>query len=169
MPLTRTQKETQVAELTDAFSKSGSSVFINFHGLTVEEVSELRSALTESGVTYKVIKKTLSKIALENAGIRGERPELEGEMAIAYLSAQAGGEDYLEPARSIYQFQKKFEDRVSIMGGIFDGEFQSREEMLEIAQIPPRETLQGMFVNVINSPIQGLVGTLNQIAETKQA
>lgn len=162
MPLSRSQKEAQVEELTKAFSNSGSTVFVNYHGLTVDDVSELRETLNENGVRYKVVKKTLSKIALDNSGITGERPELEGELAIAY------GNDYLEPARVIYQFQKKFEDRVSILGGIFDGEYRDKAAMIEIAQIPSRETLQGMFVNVINSPIQGFVGVLNQIAEQKE-
>jgi len=162
MPLTRTQKEKQVADLTEVFANSASSVFVNYHGLTVDDVSELRATLRENGVKYHVIKKSLSKIALEKAGISGDRPDLDGELSIAY------GDDFLEPARSIYQFQKKFEDRVSILGGIFDGEYYSKEGMMEIAQIPPQETLRGMFVNVINSPIQGFVGALNQIAEKKE-
>jgi len=137
-------------------------VFVNYHGLTVDEASELRETLRANGVNYKVVKKTLSKIALEKAGISGERPDLTGELAIAY------GDDNLEPARSIYQFQKKFEDRVSILGGIFEGEYRGQDTMLEIAQIPSRETLYGMFVNVINSPVQGFVGVLNQIAEQKE-
>ena len=163
MPLSRSQKEEEVAALKEAIQNAGAVTFVNYHGLTVDEAQQMRGQLRESGVSYKVVKKTLTKIALDEAGIEGERPDLEGELAIAY------GDDHLEPARSIYQFQKKFDDRVSILGGIFDGAYKDQQAMLEIAQIPSRETLQGMFVNVINSPIQGFVAALNQIAEQKQA
>ncbi len=54
-----------------------------------------------------------------------------------------------------------------ILGGVFDGVYKSKEEMTEIASIPSLQTLRGMFVNVINSPIQGLAVSLNQIAEKK--
>jgi len=163
MPLTRAQKEQEVANLQQAVENAGAVSFVTFHGLTVDEVQQMRGTLRENGVDYKVVKKTLAKIALDNAGIGGEQPPLDGELAIAY------GEDTLEPARSIYQFQKQFEDRVAIIGGIFEGEYRSRDEMIEIASIPPVETLRGKFVNVINSPIQGFVGVLDQIAKTQEA
>lgn len=162
MPLSRTQKEQEVANLQQAIENAGAVTFVNYHGLNVDDVQQMRSTLRESGVSYKVVKKTLVKIALDNAAVGGEQPELTGELAIAY------GEDNLEPARGIYQFQKQFEDRVSILGGIFEGEYRSREEMVEIASIPPVETLRGKFVNVINSPIQGFVGVLDQIAKQQE-
>jgi len=163
MPLTRSQKEEEVANLKEAIENAGAVTFVNFHGLTVDEVQQMRATLRDNDVTYKVVKKTLAKIALDQAGVNREQPELEGELAIAY------GEDSLEPARSIYQFQKQFEDRVSILGGIFEGEYRSRDEMLEIASIPPLEVLRGTFVNVINSPVQRFVGVLDQVAKAQEA
>ncbi|MEX2563763.1 MAG: 50S ribosomal protein L10 [Candidatus Paceibacterota bacterium] len=163
MPLTRTQKEKEVESLAGAVKSSASTVFVNFHGLTVDQASELRSALRENDVSYKVVKKSLTNIALDNSKIAGKKPVLEGELAIAY------SDDYLEPARGVYEFQKKFEGHLSIIGGIYDGEYQSQAQMLDIALIPPKDVLRGMFVNIINSPIQGFVGALGQIAEQKEA
>lgn len=163
MPLSRKEKEEEVERLKSAIESSGAVTFVNFHGLTVDEVQQMRAQMRENGVSYKVVKKTLTKIALEDAGVSGEQPALDRELAIAY------GEDNLEPARSVYQFQKQFEDRVSIIGGIFEGEYRSKDEMMEIASIPPIETLRGKFVNVINSPIQRFVGTLDQIAKAQEA
>lgn len=163
MPLTRTEKEKEVENLTEAVKNAASTVFVNFHGLTVDQASELRGELRKNNVSYKVVKKSLANIALDNSGVSGEKPALDGELAIAY------SDDYLDPARGIYEFEKKFEGNVSILGGIYDGEYQTQAQMLEIALIPPLDTLRGMFVNIINSPIQGFVGALNQIAEQKQA
>ena len=58
-------------------------------------------------------------------------------------------------------------DQVTIIGGVFEDKYMSKDEMVAIASIPPLQTLYGMFVNVINSPIQGLVVALNKIGEKK--
>ena len=75
----------------------------------------------------------------------------------------------IAPAREVFAFQKKYKDNLSIVGGIFDGKYMSKEEMMAIALIPSRETLYAQFVNVINSPIQGLVMALDAIAKKKTA
>jgi large subunit ribosomal protein L10 len=67
----------------------------------------------------------------------------------------------------VYKFQKDNADRWSIVGGIFEGKFMDKASMTEIATIPGEHQLRGMFVNVINSPIQGFVIALNAIAEKK--
>jgi len=63
---------------------------------------------------------------------------------------------------------KELKDNLSIVGGIFDGSYAEREMMVSIASIPPLQTLYGQVVNLINSPLQGLVLALNAIAEKKQ-
>jgi len=127
----------------------------------VRDTSNLRKKLRDASVSYFVAKKTLTKRALSEEKIEGEIPELEGELAIAY------GEDLIAPAREVYEFQKSHKDHVSILGGIFEKSYKNKEEMLEIASIPAPQVLRGMFVNVINSPIQGLAVALNAIAEKR--
>jgi len=75
----------------------------------------------------------------------------------------------LSPARGVFEFQKKHKDQVSIIGGVFEGKYMNQSEMTEIATIPPRQVLLGQFVNLINSPIQGLVIALDGIADKKEA
>ena len=88
-------------------------------------------------------------------------PELTGEIAVAY------GKDAILPAKEIYDFHKKNPGIVNIVGGIFEGKLANADFMLQIAKIPDRQTLYGMFVNVINSPIQGLVIAMDAIAKQK--
>ncbi len=164
MAKTKQQKKEIVERLTDAFKNSASSVFVHFTGLSVGEETEMRSGLREEGVSYFVAKKKLMKLAWEGAGPEGDAPELEGEIALAY-----GADDPTGPARNIHTFVKKFKDKLAIVGGIYEGAFKSAEGMNEIATIPPVDTLRGMFVNVINSPIQGLAVALNAVAEKKSA
>jgi large subunit ribosomal protein L10 len=158
------EKKTEILEkLKGIVDKSKSMVFVNFHGLSVGDTTTMRSKLREEGVGYFVSKKTLTKIALDGSKATGDVPSLDGELAIAYSS-----EDETLPAREIYEIGKKFKDGLQILGGIFDGVFKNKEEMMEIAQIPSHQVLKGMFVNVINSPIQGLVVALNEVAKKKE-
>ncbi len=161
MALTKEKKAEVLKKISDAVKSSQSMVFVNFHGLTVSKATKMRQALRTANVGYTVAKKTLARKALTDGGITGEVPELPGEMAFAYA------DDLTAPAREVYKFQKEFKDSLSIVGGVFSGRFMNKTEMMEIALIPPTETLRGMFVNVINSPIQGLVIALNAIAGTK--
>jgi large subunit ribosomal protein L10 len=161
MAITRQKKEEIVASVKGILNASKSVVFVNFHKLPVSETTTIRKELRSKDLNLTVAKKTLTKIALTEAAYAGEMPSLDGELALVY------GADLLAPAREIYDFQKKFAGQVSILGGIFDGLYKSKEEMETIALIPSQKTLYAQFVNVINSPIQGFVVALNAIAEKK--
>lgn len=161
MALTRTQKEQVVNKLKNAIESMQSMVFVNFHGLSVTLATKMRSALRDQGVTYIVAKKTLLLRALKEMDTKGEIPVLNGEIAVAY------GDDPVIPANSIAGFIKEHKDSLSILGGIYEGRFVDRAFMEEIGSIPPLSVLKGMFLNVIHSPVQGLVIALNQIVEKK--
>jgi large subunit ribosomal protein L10 len=161
MAITKEQKKEIVAKLKDALSEAKSLVFVNFHGLKVSGISEMRRALRGAGVSYFVAKKSLISRALEDAKIPGEKPELPGEVAIAW------SDDLVAPARETYVFQKKSPDNLKILGGIFEGSFMSQEKMMDIATIPALPVLHGKFVNIINSPIQRFVIALSETAKTK--
>lgn len=163
MARTKAQKKEIIEKLDSIMNGAKSLVFVSFHSLKVADATEMRRALTKEGVGYFVAKKSLSTIALDSKKYSGSMPELVGEFGLAY------GTDLIAPARGIYEFQKKFKDQVSIVGGVFENKYMSKEEMTAIAAIPPLKTLYGMFVNVVNSPIQGLVMALDQIAKKKTA
>jgi large subunit ribosomal protein L10 len=162
MAITKDKKR-QILDTLSGISAKSSVVFVNFHGLPVDETSAMRAKLREQDVSYYVAKKTLAKKAFVESGIEGEMPVLEGELAIAYSDEPTAA------AREIYSFQKEYDGAVRIMGGVFDQRFLSESEMTEIAQIPGIDTLRGMFVNVINAPIQGLAVALQAIADKKEA
>ena len=79
-------------------------------------------------------------------------------MAIAF-----GREDAVAPAKEVFEFGKKHKDMVKILGGMFEGEYIDANKALMLASIPSRAVLYGKFVNVINSPVQGMVVTLNGV------
>lgn len=164
MAITKAKKGEIVAKVNDAIKGAASVVFVHFKGLSVEDTSAMRVALKKEGVGYMVAKKTLIRHALADKGYTGTLPDLPGEIAIAWSA-----EDPTLAARDIYEHGKKHKDALSIVGGIYEGAFQDAAAMTAIATIPPLQVLRGMFVNVINSPIQSMVIALDQISQKKTA
>lgn len=160
MAITKEKKHDILAKLAEVKNASETVVFVHYKGLSVAETTAMRKELREAGVGYFVAKKTLMARVL-GEGYEGEMPNLEGEIAIAYSA------DAMAPAQAMKDFSTKYKNNISIVGGIFQGVFKSENEMIEIASIPSLHVLRGMFVNVINSPIQGLVIALDQIAAKK--
>lgn len=158
MALSKQKKSEILSSLKKIVADSGSLVFINFHALPVTESSLIRKTLRAKGVGYMIAKKTLTRKALSEQGITGELPDMPGEFGIVY------GKDLLDPAHEVYEFQKKFDKKIQIVGGVFEGRFMNLSEMVSVAQIPGLTTLHAQFVNLINSPIQGLVIALSEIA-----
>lgn len=162
MAISKDKKVEILAKVKKIVGDSNSIVFINFHALPVTESSMIRKSLREKGVGYTIAKKSLTRKALAEGGITGDMPDMPGEMGIVY------GADLLDPAREVYEFQKKFDKKIQIVGGVFEGRFMSQGEMLTVAQIPGMKTLHAQFVNLINSPIQGFVMALSEIAKSKE-
>ncbi len=161
MPISKDKKKEIIQDVSNILGSSKAIVFFNFKGFSVKNTTEMRRELRKADVGYLVAKKTLAKRAFDAAKITGDMPAMFGETAFAYSA------DLIAPAREVYNFQKKFKDNLSIVGGIFDGKYMSKEEMIAIASIPSQQTLYAQFVNIINSPIQGLVMSLDAIAKKK--
>ena len=124
----------------------------------------MRRSLRANGVGYYVAKKTLIKRVLGEQGYAGTLPELPGEIALVWSK-----DDATAPARDVYEIGKKHKDSLTIVGGVWEGKFADALAMNAIATIPPLPVLRGMFVNVLNSPIQGMAIVLDQIREKKAA
>lgn len=159
MALTKSKKEQVLTGLADIIKQAKTLVFVKFDKLSVLESNKLRRELRANDSGLQVIKKRLLLRALNDGGFTGQVPQLDGEIMLAYST------DELAPAQKVYEFQKTHKDSIAIVGGVFDGSFQDQNQMMSIATIPSIEGLRGMFVNVINSPIQRFAIALNEIAK----
>ena len=160
MAITKAKKVDILSRLAEVKDASESIVFVHYKGLSVANTTAMRKELREKGVGLFVAKKTLMGRAFLGA-YTGTMPQLDGEIAVAYSA------DPMAPAQEMKEFATKFKDKISIVGGVFQGAYQNQSEMIEIASIPSLHVLRGMFVNVINSPIQGLVVALDAVASKK--
>lgn len=160
MAINKAKKDEILAKLETVRDTSDAIVFVHFKGLTVANTTAMRKSLRENGVGYFVAKKTLMKRAFGEK-FEGAMPEIDGEIAIAYST------DAIAPAQNIKEFTGKHKDSLAIVGGVFQGVFKSKEEMVEIASIPALDVLRGMFAQLINSPRQRFAVVLSKVAETK--
>lgn len=161
MPLTKDRKKELVKELETVFKDSKGVVFVGFKGLKVNEANSMRKGFKAQGVSFLVAKKTLMGRALDAAKIEGSRPDMGAEVAVAYSA------DNLATAREVGAFLKKNKDKLSILGGIFEGKFISKADVVSYSSIPDKKTLYAQVVNLINSPIQRFVIATSEIAKKK--
>jgi large subunit ribosomal protein L10 len=160
MAITKAKKAEIINRLEEVKSSSDAIVFVHYNSLSLADTTAMRKELRDNGVGYFVAKKTLMTRVFGEA-YTGTMPILENEIAIAYST------DPMAPAQNVKNFSDKYKDKFVIVGGVFQGVFKDQSEMTEIASIPSLQVLRGMFVNIINSPIQGLVVALDAIAQKK--
>jgi large subunit ribosomal protein L10 len=150
----RLAKEQIVNEIKEKLENAVSLVLVDYRGLNVEEVTELRKKSREAGVEYKVYKNTLMTRALKELGIEGLESYLEGPNAIAF-----GYDDPVTPAKIISEFAKGHE-KLEIKAGMVEKKLLSLEEVKALADLPSKEVLVAQVLGGLNAPITGFVNVL---------
>lgn len=149
MATTRQQKEETLKEITADMAEAKGVVFVDLHGLTVEQSQELRRSLREKGVKTKVAKKTLIVIAGKENGLEIDKAMLDGQIAVAFSM-----EDEVTAAQELYKMGKKNE-KIKLVGGVFEGKVADQVMINQIAQLPTREELLAKLVGSMKAPISG--------------
>ena len=155
MPLTKQKKESIVKDIEEKLAKQKSIVFMDFKGINVKDLTEVRNKLKSEGSEMKIAKKSLLGIALKNKKIEVDVKKLAGEVALVF-----GYEDEIAPSKIIYQFTKT-NKKAKFVGGMVGTNFYGPEEMIKLAQLPGKEQLLGMLLGTINAPISGFVSALH--------
>ena len=155
MPKTRQKKEEVVKDLTDKVKKAKSLVFVNFDGLKVKEVEELRQTFRKENIEYLVAKKTLMNIAFKEAGVK----DFDAKSFTKEVGTVIGYDDEVAPARMVEKFSKDH-DALKSVGGVLEGKFVAREKVVELSKLPSREELLAKVVGSINAPVSGFVNVL---------
>lgn len=152
-------KQPIVQEISETIKDAQSVVVVDYRGLTVAEDTQLRKALREAGVSYKVYKNTLVSRAVEGTEFESLREVLEGPNAFAVSTTDATA-----PARVLAKFAKTA-PKLEIKAGVVEGTYFDAAGMKAIAEIPGREELISRLLGSMQSPITNLARVLNQIAE----
>ncbi|MBE5873949.1 MAG: 50S ribosomal protein L10 [Lachnospiraceae bacterium] len=152
-------KQPIVEEISASIKDAQSVVLVDYRGLTVEQDTELRKALREAGVTYKVYKNTMMNFAFKGTDFEGLAPYLEGPSAMALST-----EDATAPARVLAEFAKKA-SKLEIKAGVVEGTVYDAQGMAAIASIPSRDVLVSRLLGSLQSPIANFARVMNQLAE----
>ena len=156
-------KQPVVQEITDLFNGAATAVVVDYRGLTVEQDTRLRKALREAGVTYKVYKNTMIRLATKGTEFEALDPDLEGPTALAVSK-----DDATAAARVLFNFAKTA-DKLELKAGIVEGVYYDTNGIKTIAAIPSKEELLGRLLGSMQSPITNFARVLNQIAEKTPA
>ena len=150
-----------VTEITEKFEQAQSAVLVEYRGLSVAEVTQLRRDLRAEGVEFKVYKNKLVQRAAQNAGYEALNAELVGPNAIAF-----GMSDAVAPARVIAEFAKTHE-ALKIKAGVMEGNVLSQEEVVEIAKLPGREGMYSMLLGMLQAPVSKFARVVKAVADAQ--
>ena len=154
------EKKAIVAALEEQLKGAASGVLVDYKGITVAEDTALRAELRQNDVQYSVVKNTLVRFALDDAGLK----ELDGVLnGTTSLATSAG--DPIAPMRVVNKFAKQLGDRFNIKGGFMDGKVISLEEIMALAELPSKDVLQAQALGMMLAPITSLAIVIKAIAE----
>ncbi len=172
MAKTKEQKKKNFEELKENSKKEKIVIFVDFTGLKVTDMFELRKKLKKIDGQLKVAKKTLIQLAFEESGLKADIKKISGEIAVVF-----GYKDEMAPTKLVYEFSKT-NPNLKILGGFFENKYKEAEDFIALAQIPSKEILLSRLVGSMSSPatnfvralqynIKGLVFALKAIKESK--
>ena len=153
---TKAEKQATVEELVGTLNESGAVYLAEYTGMSVAEVSELRSEFRKEGINYKVYKNTLVKRAMEEVGGYSEAYSLlENQNGFAFV-----GEDLGKPAKILKEFIKSHNDRPKFKGAVVDGTLFDENQLDALASLKSKNELIGDILGLLMAPINNVVGAL---------
>jgi len=151
------EKKQAVAELADSIKSARSTVFVDYSGMSVALLSDLRAKLKSEGNRITVAKNTLLKLA--GVGAKAPPEALGKEILTGQTAVVFADEDAVSPIQILGRFTAENE-LARMKGAIVEGTFQDGASLVKIAKLPGREGLYAQVVGGVGAPIYGLLGTL---------
>ena len=146
----------------EKFESAASVVIVDYRGLTVEEVTNLRKQLRDAGVEMKVIKNSILSRAAKKVGLDGLDEVFTGPTAVAFSN-----DDVVAPAKIIDEFAKDAK-ALEIKGGVIEGKVSSVEQITALAKLPNREGLLSMLLSVLQAPVRNVAYAVKAVAEKNE-
>ena len=155
-------KQQKVDAIAEQLKNSVSTIIVDYRGLSVAQVTELRQQLREAGLEYKVYKNTLVRRAAEAAGIEGLEEFLTGPNAIAFSN-----EEVVAPAKILADFAKENE-ALEIKAGVIEGSVVSAEQVNTIGSLPSKDGLVSMLLSILQAPVRNFAYAVKAVGEQKE-
>ncbi len=154
------KKQDEVLAVVSKINGASSTLFVDYLGLTVAEVTQLRVKLHAENCEMKVVKNNILRRAAEQIGCSEVEPHLVGPCA--FVTAQ----DEVTAAKIVYDFMKDH-DKLSVKAGIVNGAYMNEQQMAALAKLPNKLGMVSMLLSVLQAPIRSLAVALNAVSEQK--
>lgn len=155
------QKETLVNEVSNELVNSASSIIVEYRGLSVESISNLRRELRKEDASLKVYKNSVLSRAAEKAGYSELNEELTGPNAIVFSK-----KDSTSAAKLLTKFAKR-NDNLVVKGGIVEGKYVDAKGMKVVATLPGKDGLLSMLLSCLQAPIRNFACAVKAVADQK--
>ena len=155
-------KQEMVSEISSKIKESQSTVVVEYRGLNVAEVTELRRALRAEDVDFKVYKNTMAQRAVDELGFAELKESLKGPNAMAF------SKDATAPARILSKFAKNHKALV-LKSGIVEGKEVDLDTLKELANLPNRDGMLSMLLSCLQSPVRSFACVVKAVADAKEA
>jgi large subunit ribosomal protein L10 len=155
--MNRDEKAVAIAEIASNIDESEAIFAVDYRGISVAQVAELRSKLRDADATFKVVKNSLTERAADQAGAESLKDFLAGPTALTFVRG-----DIAVAAKAIADYARATQ-MLPFKGGLMGGEALDVEQLRSLSRLPSREVLYGQLVGVVASPVSGLVRTLGAL------
>lgn len=156
------KKKEIVGGITEKFEKAAAVVVVDYRGLTVAQVTDLRKQLRDADIEMHVLKNTMLRRAAVAAGLEGMDDIFKGPTAVAFSN-----EEVVAPAKIIADFAKTA-NALEIKGGVVEGKVANADQINELAKLPSREGLLSMLLSVLQAPVRNTALAVKAVAEKKE-
>jgi large subunit ribosomal protein L10 len=153
--MNRDEKAQEISRLEGEIGQATNAFLIDFKGITVPQVTELRKQVRETNSKYLVVKNTLALVATKNSPMHGLKDKFTGHTAVAFNSG-----DPVALAKALTKFAKDVPS-VQFKAALLNGQIVPANQIETIANLPSREELVAKLLFVLQSPIRGLATVLN--------
>src|SRR5580692_9341215 len=155
--MNRDQKAVAIAEIATHIDESHAVFAVDYRGITVAQIAELRATLRQSDATFKVVKNSLTERAADQVGAEALKDFLSGPTALTFVRG-----DVATAAKAIAEYARATQ-LLPFKGGLMDGAPLDPDQIRSISRLPSRDALYGQLVGVVASPVSGLVRTLGAL------
>jgi large subunit ribosomal protein L10 len=156
-------KKAVVAALEEQLKSAQAGVLVDYSGISVEQDTELRNACRQAGVNYGVVKNTMVRRALDEAGLSQLDSVLNGNTSLA-----TGSEDPIAPIKVIADYAKKMgDDKFHIKAAFMEGKVLSDTEIAQMSTLSSKKDLQAQVMGTLLAPISTLAAVIAAIVESK--
>jgi large subunit ribosomal protein L10 len=155
--MNRDEKAAVIDRLAEELDASQAVFAVDYRGITVSQVADLRARLRAADATFTVVKNSLTERAADKAGAEALKTVLQGPTALTFVRGDAAA-----AAKALSDAQR-VTDVLAFKGGLMDGQTVSADDIRAIAKLPSREVLYAQLVGTVAAPLNGLARTLNAL------